>query len=719
MSSEDLFKEARILMMGTLHRSKSSTKRTALATFTLGVGMSVAIAQVAEEDATAAAKSEKPIEQMTVYGEQGKTTTATKLDLTIFETPQTVTAISRAQMDDFALNTISDVLDYTPGVTVEEVETDRIYYTARGFDIVNFQYDGVGVPFIYGLNKGQQDTAVFEKIEVVKGAAGLITGLANPSATINYLRKRPTDDLQMGARISANEWNGVRLDGDISGPVTEGVSARLVVARDQSESYLDRHEDEMDLMYGVVEVELTEASKLTVGHSYNKSANTGVLWGALPLLYSDGSRTDYDVSTNNAPDWTFADTVLNQTFVELAQQLSDRWTLNAQFMRNTADFESELFYVYGTPDPVTEVGLNGYASAYDSDEKQNLYDLFVSGSFEFAGREHQLVVGYSYADIETTEASYYDYVNGYPVLGSDWAQGNTPRPSFTDHDPATQSTDIEQTHKSLYFSSRLSLTDRLSALIGARRAELTQEGVSYGGSADTDSEKTVPYYGLTYLLAEDFTLYGSYSEVFKQQTWVNDQFQPLGATEGDNTEVGFKKTFNNERATLSLAYFQSNNENFGEFVARDTNTGTAFYAPRDFESEGFELEFSGEVTEGLNIGAGYTQVDIENDSGKDVRHFVPKKLLKASTSYRLPSLPAMRVGGVIKWQDDITTEDGLVEQEAYTLVDVAVHYDLTPTLGLSVNVDNVTDEKYFSSLYWDQAFYGAPRNVKFAVSWKY
>ena len=91
---------------------------------------------------------QKTLENVYVYGEQGETDTATKLDLTIFETPQTVTAVSRIQLDEFALNSINDVLDYTPGVTVEEVETDRTYYTARGFDIVNFQYDGVGVPFL-------------------------------------------------------------------------------------------------------------------------------------------------------------------------------------------------------------------------------------------------------------------------------------------------------------------------------------------------------------------------------------------------------------------------------------------------------------------------------------------------------------------------------------------------------------------------------------------
>lgn len=147
------------------------------------------MAQSAAEDGTGAGAPS--LEHITIYGEPGETRAATKLDLPLFETPQNVSVVSRAQLDDFALHDVNQVMDYTPGVTVEEVETDRTYYSARGFDIVNFQYDGVGTPFSAGLYRGHQDTAVFEKVEVVKCAAGLITGLANPSATVNYFASAP------------------------------------------------------------------------------------------------------------------------------------------------------------------------------------------------------------------------------------------------------------------------------------------------------------------------------------------------------------------------------------------------------------------------------------------------------------------------------------------------------------------------------------------------
>ena len=661
---------------------------------------------------------DKPLEEVYVYGEQGATDTATKLNLSLFETPQTVTAISRVQLEEFSLTTINDVLDYTPGVTVEEVETDRSYYTARGFDIVNFQYDGVGIPFISGLNLGQQDTAMYEKVEVVKGAAGLITGLANPSATINYVRKRPTEGFQADLGLNLSDWHGRRLEGDVSGAFSDKIRGRLVAVYDTSDSYLDRHEDETSLGYGIIEFDLSDRTLLTLGHSHDNSHSTGVLWGALPLLYSDGTQTEYAVSTSNAPEWTFADTVQNQTFVELTHTLTDSWAFNAMVTRNTTDYESELFYVYGVPDRTTELGLFGYASAYQREEEQNNVDVYFSGDFTLGERAHQVVLGYNNSDTEMYEASFYDPVNGYPVLGSDWALGLSPQPNFSFFDPATSSSDIDYSQEAFYVASRLNLHDKLAVLLGARATELKQSGMSYGGAANADAKETVPYYGITYQLLDDVMVYGSYSEVFKQQTWVNANLLPLGATLGESSEVGLKKSFNNERAVLTLAYFSSDQRNFGNFVGRNEQN-IAIYEGITLESRGYEIEFSGELFDGLNIGAGFTDVSVEDQFGTEIRNFIPKKLLKLSASYAVPAVDGLKVGGIVKWQDDVTTEDKLAAQDAFTLLDIAVHYQLNEKLGFSVNIENVTDEKYFQSLYWDQAYYGAPRNVSASVRWKY
>ncbi|WP_411028664.1 TonB-dependent receptor plug domain-containing protein, partial [Salmonella sp. s60093] len=93
--------------------------------------------------------------------------------LTPRETPQAISTITRSQLDDFGLGTVNDALAFAPGVTVERVETDRTYYSARGFDIDNFQLDGIGLPFTNGAQWGEVDTIVYDRIDVLRGANGL------------------------------------------------------------------------------------------------------------------------------------------------------------------------------------------------------------------------------------------------------------------------------------------------------------------------------------------------------------------------------------------------------------------------------------------------------------------------------------------------------------------------------------------------------------------
>lgn len=655
------------------------------------------------------------LEEVYVYGEPGKTDAATKLNLSVMETPQTITSISAVQITDFGLNSIRDVLDYAPGVTVEEVETDRTYFTARGFDVVNFQYDGVGIPFISGVSSGLQDTALYEKVELIKGAAGLVTGLANPSATVNYVRKRPTNDFQASTSVSASRWSGLRTELDVSAPMGDVVSGRIVAAYDQGDSHLDRHETKNTLGYGVLRFDLTDSSQLNIGYSYNNSDSSSVLWGAIPLIDANGQRLDYARSTSTAPDWSYSENSREQLFVEYSLKLNENWSLNSQFTQNNSETDSELFYVYGAPDPSTGLGLTGSPSKYAREEEQKNAELFFTGNIDAFGQQHQLVVGYSHSDTNIKQKSI-SPEGGRISLGSDWAAGSTPRPTFNVHNPATQTGDVDLKQKAFYVAARINVLDNLSFLLGARNTELDQSGLSYGGESSASADETVPYYGLTYNILDDLVFYASYTEVFKQQTWVDVNLLPLGPTLGESTEFGFKKSFNDERATLTLARFSSEQSNFGVFIGRNEEF-IATYRGATIESEGYELEFSGEAFEGLNIGAGFTYVDIE-EGGQEARTFIPSKLLKVSASYSIPAVEGLRIGGVVKWQDD--TQNGGIKQDAYSVVDLAAHYSLNENLSFSLNIANATDKEYLNSLYWGgQAYYAAPRNVSASARYSF
>jgi len=87
------------------------------------------------------------------------------------------------------------------------------------------------------------------------------------------------------------------------------------------------------------------------------------------------------------------------------------------------------------------------------------------------------------------------------------------------------------------------------------------------------------------------------------------------------------------------------------------------------------------------------------------------------TAYRLPQLPKAKVGASYNWQSQ--TENASVEQDAYGLLNLMASYEIDPNWTVSANLNNLTDEKYWASLYWDQAYYGAPRNASMSVSWTY
>ena len=108
----------------------------------------------------------------------GSMSTATRLNLSVKDTPQSISVITRQQMDDFNLNTLTEVLRQTTGVNVQHNDSDRVAYSSRGYGISNYQIDGMLNTF--GYMKSDADTIIYDHIEVVRGATGLTTGAGDP-----------------------------------------------------------------------------------------------------------------------------------------------------------------------------------------------------------------------------------------------------------------------------------------------------------------------------------------------------------------------------------------------------------------------------------------------------------------------------------------------------------------------------------------------------------
>ena len=196
---------------------------------------SVSLAQAADEMTLPAMQIQDSAAQDDAQsvGYVGKpSSSTTKLGLTNKETPQAITTITRDQINDYKMNSVKDALRSAPSVTVEQSETDRTEFTSRGFEINSFEFDGMNMPFTQTILNGDLDMAEYEQIDVLHGANGLMSGAGNPSATVNFVRKRPTREFQAQIDTSVGSWDTRRVDMDLSGPLTDtgNVRGRFIYA---------------------------------------------------------------------------------------------------------------------------------------------------------------------------------------------------------------------------------------------------------------------------------------------------------------------------------------------------------------------------------------------------------------------------------------------------------------------------------------------------------
>ncbi|MBG32466.1 MULTISPECIES: TonB-dependent siderophore receptor [Alcanivorax] len=654
------------------------------------------------------------------YAPKKAVSSATGLSMSLRETPQSVSVTTRTEMDDFGQNTMNDVLANTTGITVQKYETDRSEYNARGFDIDTFKYDGVGSPSGRPGVRGELDTALFERVEVIRGANGLMAGAGEPSAVVNFVRKRPTRDARASIGLTGGSWDTYRADGDLSGSLTDNVRARVVTAYRDGNSYLDRYEKERGVLYGVVEVDLTENTLFTVGYSRQEDNADQNMWGSLPLFYADGTPTDFSVSTSTGADWAFWDTVKEDAFFELAHQFDNGWEGKAVYQYRKWVGDSKLLYLFGNPTRDLD-GMFAYPSKFQSYERQETVDLSARGPYEVGGRVHEMVIGFNRGKVRPKEMSIFADFGGSrftPIDSEQVFTGDFPEPAF---DGEQEGSDWVDRYLGGYLATRLNLADPLTAVVGARYQDVESEGEAYGATRTTSASELIPYAGVIFDLTEQHSLYTSYTTIFNPQTEQKPDGNRLDPIEGVNIEYGLKSEWFQGRLNTSLVAFETEQKNVAEEI--DNGTPIAEYRGEDFDSGGYEAEVSGEVMRNWNISAGYSYLDIEDDDeGNELRTYIPEETFTLATTYRPAGLEKLKVGMTVNWQSTVTNTSGGNEskQESYALVNLMAGYDFTDNFNAKLRVNNVTDEKYLSSLrYFGQSYYGAPTNANLSLNYTF
>jgi len=668
---------------------------------------------------------------------QKDNSSATGLPLTLKETPQSVTIIDRDRINAFALTNVNDLLSQTVGINVERVETDRTYFNSRGFDVTNFQVDGTGLPLRWGIQFGDLDTALFERVEAVRGANAIMTGIGNPSATINYVRKRPTKETQAYFALSAGSWDTKRIEADVSGALnTSGtIAARVIFAHEDRDSYLRYNHVNRTVFGGILAWEMTPHLTATVGYTRQDNNADGVLWGALPLTYTNGERIAYPVSASTSADWTYWNVSDRTTFGELAYAADNGWQLRGRFTWNQRKSYAKLLYAYGYPDVDTGEGVGGMTGKYRSPSDQYLGDVYASGPVTLFGRQHELAFGVSHASTDSREyEAFPEYYPAYPSVSQwGWSGAQIAQPEYPDYYRAEKTND-KLTR--VYGAIHLSFTDQLKVVAGASAMWLKSTGESYGTDESRKDSAVSPYLGATYEVTPNISLYASYTDIFNPQVEVDANNRKLDPAKGTSIEGGIKSEWFNQRLYVTASLFRAKQKGLAEAAGTfgadgPGKVGDTYYTGVDTTSRGFEIEIAGHVTDNWTLSGGYTGLKIENEDGDPTRTYLPTKSLKLATTYKVPEWNALEVGAQLRWQNRITyadayvqdygvvTGDVIVRQNGYTVLDLMAGVNLVEQLRLSVNVRNVTNRKYLGSLMWGQAYYAAPRNVMATLRYQY
>lgn len=692
------------------------------------------------------------------------TTSSTGMKLTPRQTPQSVSTITQEQMADQQITSIEDALDTTPGISMSKSEVGgRTEYRARGYAITNWKVDGLQVPagsdFSGSGNALNMD--MYERVDIVRGANGLLGGTGDPSATINLIRKRPGTEFGGKAYATYGSWDKRRLGADLNLPLSEDgrLRSRFVVTQQDANSFRDNQSDRSRAALANFEFDLSDATTLGAGYQYEYYKIVGGGWGAnIPIWYGDGSKTDLPRSTNVVPSWSFGEFTNRTAFGSLVHHFDNDWSLSVKASQSSIEALNHRglakvnsagggrYTGYFNQDGSGAV-LNGLHSSTDTTQQSAQIDL--TGPFQLFGRTHEAMFGYNDSRTVTWSPQYtcnmvsatrtsanslgcqFRANNGFPI--SNWLDGVNDDYAINAYKTGLH-TKTTTRLQGMYAATRLSITDPLSVIIGARTSDYSSTTLSTAGARSNQQNHGVvtPYLGAVYDLNDTYSLYASYTDIFTPQSEESENGNKIEPIRGQSYETGIKGEWFDGALNAQVAYFRTNQENKAvSDGANLTPTGAqAYKTGTGVETDGIDIEVAGALTPDWNIYGGYTYLHFRRTNADGLSD--PSHLFKASTTYHLSGpLDRLTVGGGVTAQTNIratSTPAGVptngvsraasdVNWSGYAIWNAMAKYDLTDETSVTLNANNLFDKTYYTRYgFYAGAIYGDPRSLSLTLS---
>ncbi|WP_417661899.1 TonB-dependent siderophore receptor [Pseudomonas sp.] len=650
------------------------------------------------------------------------------------EIPQSVSVITRQQLDDQGITDLRDAVNQTTGLVGATGIGPGMVISSRGFQIDDWQYDGVPIPrntYVLG-NWATQDLVFFDRVEILRGASGLLQGAGSPGGAINLVRKRGQVAPTVSFTGKAGSWDHYGLQADAGGPLNESgsIRGRMVVDQDDTHSFTDYVWSKTTSLYSALDFDLSPDTTLGVGIS-NTDLDSRPMVRGLPR-YPDGSDIGFSRSTYSGATWNSNDIEQNTLYADLEHRFDDNWRFKVGAVRMREHNDSLHQRMHG--DVAGDGSGLDFADWLTNFESTKLgLDMFLNGKFEAFSLEQEITVGGNYSKYTSDDFYARRFVPGGNIFDIDH---HRPEPSLDDilSSPGGRGTNAEYDirQKGLYGSWRVKLAEPLTAVVGARVSWYDYAYMlpddDYKDSM-TETGEFTPYLGLVYDLTQEWAVYASYTDVFEPQSGRTAQQQMLEPVIGSNYEVGLKGELFNGRVNTSLAVFRYDQKNR---AVTDEASGFAcdgWYcstASGKVRSQGIEAEISGEVLRDLQLFAGYTYnttkfLDDPDNEGSIYSQWTPKHMLRMWADYRLQGQwDRVSLGGGFTSQSHTVSFDREFDVPGFTVWNARMGYRLNDEIDLAVNANNLFDKRYylpgFAAADGSNNF-GDPRNLMFSVKY--
>jgi len=644
---------------------------------------------------------------------------ALKTPTPVIDVPQSLSITSAADISLRGFDSVGDIVEYTPGVNVNQGEGHR--------DAVVFR--GVGTTSDFFVDGARDDVQYYrplyniEQVEILRGPNALLFGRGGAGGVINRVTKKAEIGQDSNAySLSLNTFGASEVQFDKNVAIDENTAFRL-------NAYFNTFENHRDYSdgsgYGVnptFKFVLSDSTTLDVSVEaidYDRSIDRGI-----PSVGGKPVDALNDIVFGD-PDFNKSEFELLAFRALLQHSFSD--TLKGIFSASYTDYDKLYKNWYAKKyDGDDEITFDGYI---DTTKRQN---LVLSGNlvaeFEQGDVNHTVLFGAEYLSSSSENDR---YINDFDATGkvdstiklsksarntagTGFNAGGLVFPFDVVKDDSTSDVDV----LSLYVQDEIKLSDNLTALLGARydKYEIDsvnkKPGSSFNKKSDHSESEITPRMGLIYKPQEDVSVYASYSQTFLPAS--GDQFATVGGgkdfdpNEYTNLEAGVKLNlaagFN-----VTAAVFQVD----ADVVQENSND---VYQRFDNEIEGFELQVVRKVSDQWTVRAGYTKLDGDDtNTGKRVAE-LPKSTFTIWNNFQLSDRLGLGLGAIYQGESSPKGGPDYGIVPSFTRVDAAAYYQLSDNLRLQVNVENLLDTTYYPHAYDDHQFtVGAPLNATVSI----